>query len=73
MILIEFQDQNGRWHRFQQLHNPQDAFRVASRRAQSTGKRHRIIDENQNLIDIIEPWQTQENKEQYLILKLHMQ
>ncbi len=52
---IEFQDQNGLWHRYQQLHNAQDAFRVASRRAQGTGKRHRIVDSNKNLMDIIDP------------------
>jgi hypothetical protein len=52
---IEFQDQNGRWHRYQQLHNAQDAFRVASRRAQSTGKRHRIINSDGQLQDLLEP------------------
>jgi hypothetical protein len=54
-FVIEFQDQNGRWHRYQQLHSAQDAFRVASRRTQSTGKRHRIVDDNKKLVDIIDP------------------
>ena len=71
-LVIEYQSQNGRWHRYQQLHNSQDAFRVASRRAQSTGKRHRIVDDNKNLVDIIDPWRSAE-KAHLLMHLLHNQ
>ena len=71
-LVIEYQSQNGRWHRYQQLHNSQDAFRVASRRAQSTGKRHRIVDDNKNLVDIIDPWRSAE-KTHLLMHLLHNQ
>ena len=43
-INIEWQDQNGKWHRFQEKHNAADAYRVAERRAESTKKRHRLVD-----------------------------
>ena len=42
-VEIEYQDQFGSWKHFQTKHNEADAFRVASRRAQSTGKRHRLL------------------------------
>ena len=51
-IFIEFSDQFGHWRQYTTKHNERDAYRVASSRAQSTGKRHRLIDENGNLLDI---------------------
>jgi len=54
-INIEWQDQFGRWQRFQTKHNEADAFRTAQSRARSTGKRHRLTDENGRLLDVIEP------------------
>ena len=41
--------------RLQTKHNEADAFRVALRRAQSTGKRHRLISDNGALLDLIDP------------------
>ena len=52
---IYYQDQFGKWHHIQTKHNQADAYRVASRRAQSTGKRHKITDENGNLLDLLDP------------------
>jgi len=52
---IWWQDQFGRWHHLQTKHNEADAYRVASRRAQSTGKRHKITDAGGNLIDLLTP------------------
>ena len=52
---IFFQDQFGRWHHLQTKHNEADAYRVASRRAHSTGKRHKITDANGNLLDLLTP------------------
>ena len=54
-IEIEYQDQFGSWKHFQTKHNEADAFRVASRRAQSTGKRHRLVSDDGALLDLIDP------------------
>jgi hypothetical protein len=54
-IHIEWQDQNGNWHHCQTKQNQADAYRVAERRAESTGKRHRLVDDNGNLMDILNP------------------
>ena len=43
-INIEWQDQHGNWHHYQSKQNQADAYRVAQRRAESTGKRHRLVD-----------------------------
>jgi predicted metal-dependent hydrolase len=42
-IIIEYQDQFGKWHRFQEKHNAADAYQVAKNRAESTKKRHRLM------------------------------
>jgi len=52
---IWWQDQFGRWHHYQTKHNEADAYRVASRRASSTGKRHKTTDRRGNLIDLLNP------------------
>ena len=52
-IIIEYQDQNGNWHRFQEKHNAADAYRVAKNRAESTKKRHRLVDGDGHLLDLI--------------------
>jgi len=44
-INIEWQDQFGRWHHYQSKQNQADAYRVAQRHAESTGKRHRLVDQ----------------------------
>jgi hypothetical protein len=54
-INIEWQDQNGNWHHYQSKQNQADAYRVAQRRAESTGKRHRLVDCSGNLIDLLNP------------------
>ena len=54
-FIIQWQDQFGRWQRFQEKHNEADAFRTAEARARSTGKRHRLVDSQGNLLDILEP------------------
>jgi hypothetical protein len=53
-INIEWQDQNGNWRHFQTKQNEADAFRVASRRATSTGKRHPLVDADGRLLDLID-------------------
>jgi len=53
-IKIEWQDQHGNWHHYQSKQNQADAYRVAQRRAESTGKRHRLVDGDGRLLDLID-------------------
>ena len=53
--VLQYQDQFGRWHRYQEKHNEGDAFRTAKARAAATGKRFRIVDGEGRLIDLVEP------------------
>jgi len=53
-IIIEYQDQFGRWHRYQEKHNAADAYRIAKRRAESTKKRHRLVDDDGRLMDLFQ-------------------
>ena len=52
---IEFSDQWSRWHHLQVKYNLPDAVRTAQARAQSTKKRHRIVDDDGHLIDLLSP------------------
>jgi hypothetical protein len=54
-FIIQWQDQFGKWQRFQEKHNAADAFRTAQQRARSTGKRHRLIDQEGKLLELIDP------------------
>jgi hypothetical protein len=54
-VVIECQDQFGRWHHYQTMHNEANAFRSAQNRARTTGKRHRLADERSRLLDLIDP------------------
>ena len=54
-INIEYQDQFCHWQHYQTKQNQADAYRVAQRRAESTGKRHRLVDEDGRLRDLIDP------------------
>ena len=53
-INIEWQDQHGNWHHYQSKQNQADAHRVAQRRVESTKKRHRLVDGDGRLIDLID-------------------
>ena len=52
-ISIEWQDQHGNWHHYQTKQTQADAYRVAQRRAESTGKRHRLVDDDGRLLETI--------------------
>lgn len=54
-VIIQWQDQFGKWHRLQEQHNQASAYRTALQRARTTGKRHRLVDESGALLDLIEP------------------
>jgi len=42
------------WHHYQTKQNQADAYRVDQRRAESTGKRHRLVDGDVRLLDIVD-------------------
>jgi|TARA_B100000073_G_scaffold343403_1_gene348157 hypothetical protein len=52
---IQYQDQFGHWRPFQIKHNLGDATRTMGRRASSTGKKHRLVDQDGNLLDLVTP------------------
>ncbi len=52
---IEYQDQFGIWRRFTTMNHEPSAFQTASSRARSSGKRHRLVDEDGRLLDLIDP------------------
>ena len=54
-FVLQYQDQFGKWHRYQENHNEGDAYRTAKARAKATGKRFRIVDGNGNLVDLVSP------------------
>jgi hypothetical protein len=55
VIVIEYQDQIGKWQRYTEIHNESEAYRTAKQRAKLTKKRHRLVDNSGRLLDIVEP------------------
>ena len=53
--IIEWQDQFGYWRRYGMSHHTPSAFKSATARAHSTGKRHRLVDEDGVILDLINP------------------
>ena len=54
-FVLQYQDQFGKWHRYQEKHNEGDAYRTAKARAKATGKRFRIVDDDGRLVDLVDP------------------
>ena len=54
-IIIKYQDQFRRWYRYGEAHNQLSAYRTSEFRAKATGKRFKLVDVNDNLIDLIDP------------------
>jgi hypothetical protein len=54
VIIIEYQDLIGRWHRLQEKHNEGDAYRTAKQRAKATRQRHRLVDSRGHILDLID-------------------
>ena len=54
-VETEHQNMFGSWKHYQTKQNEVDAFRFASRRAQSTGKRHLLLSAYGSLLDLISP------------------
>ena len=54
-VIIEYQDMFGIWRRYQEMNHQPSAYKTALGRASSTGKRHRLIDSNGAVLDLVEP------------------
>jgi len=54
-IIIEWQNQFGGWNRFAEVSHAPSAYRTAKQRAKTTGKRHRLVNADGRMLDIIEP------------------
>ena len=52
---VQVRNQFGGWQQYQTVHHLPSASRSAQRRAEQTGKQHRIIDEDGNLVDLLYP------------------
>ena len=52
---VQVRNQFGGWQQYQTVHHLPSASRSAQRRAEQTGKQHRIIDEGGNLVDLLYP------------------
>ena len=52
---IQWQDRWGKWQHYQTKTNEADAFRVMKQMVKQKGIRHRIVDENNSLIDLLHP------------------
>jgi len=52
---IQWRDIFGFYHDYQTQSSRSGAYRTAQHRCQSTGKTHRIIDEDGSLVDLIQP------------------
>ena len=54
-VNIEYQDIFGYWKHYQMMHHLPSAYKTAQFRARATGKRFKLVDINDNLIDLIDP------------------
>ena len=53
-VIIEYQDIFGIWRRYTEMNHQPSAYKTAQSRASSTGKRHRLIDSNGAVLDLVE-------------------
>ena len=54
-ISIQWQDQFGYWKHYQMMHHFPGAYRTAKHRAKHTEMRHRLVNEDGTLLDLVEP------------------
>ena len=52
---IQVRNQFGGWQQYQTVHHLPSASKSAQKRAEQTGKQHRIIDKDGNLVDLLYP------------------
>ena len=53
-LFLSYQDQFGRWIKYQTKDNERDAFRVAKLKASQMNKRFRITSQDGTLLDLID-------------------
>ena len=53
-VTIQYQDHQGYWRSFRTSHHEPSAYKEAHRRAKTTGKRHRLVDGSNRILDIID-------------------
>jgi hypothetical protein len=54
-VKIQWQDFQGRWQHYGTYHHEPSAFRYAQQIAKRTGKRHRLVDGDGHLLDLVDP------------------
>ena len=54
-VHIQYQDQFKKWKHYQTKHHEADAYKTAKNRASRTNTRHRIVDNDGKLLDLVEP------------------
>ena len=54
-VFIQWCDQFGHWKHYSTSHHPPSAMKSAQQSAKNTGKRHRLVNEDGNLLDLFEP------------------
>ena len=54
-VHIQWEDQFRRFQHYQTMNHLPSARRTAEQRARSTGKRHRLVDNDGRLLDLINP------------------
>ena len=52
---VQVRNQFGGWQQYQTVHHLPSASKSTQKRAEQTGKQHRIIDEDGNLVDLLYP------------------
>tara|TARA_S200002703_G_scaffold739_2_gene1324 strand:- start:6738 stop:6950 length:213 start_codon:yes stop_codon:yes gene_type:complete len=55
MFVLEWQDQHYRWHRYGVFNGRCTAYRTAEHRTRTTGKKHRLVDGDGQLLDLFHP------------------
>ena len=53
-VQIQYQDQFKKWKHYQTKHHEADAYRTAENRSKRTGLRHRLVDDDGRVLDLIE-------------------
>ena len=53
-VHIQWQSQHDQWVHYATMPNEREAFRVASNRTQSTGLRHRLVDDQKRLLYLMD-------------------
>ena len=54
-IYVQFQTQHHDWRPYGTFNTELSAYKIAKARAKATRRRFRLVDEDKNLLDLIEP------------------